>query len=367
MSEGTAVRFRAPGRVNLIGGHVDHHDGLVVAMAIDLGIVATARSTTARSTTARSATARRDQIVVSSAGFDGEVRVPADGSADPTSIEPRWGRLVGGVARALAERDLPAAGFVAELDSDLPVGGGLSSSAAFEVLVAMVATELASAPLAPIDLIDVAQRAEHLAMGVPCGIQDQTSIVVGGVVLLDVRDRSVEALDLPAGTTVVVVDSAVPRHLEATPFAARRAEALDAARRLGVTSLRDATPEQVADVPVARHVVSEIDRVARFADALRSGDVETAGRLMAASHRSSRDDYGSSTPELDRLVDELLAAGAHGARLTGGGYGGCVVALVADDAAEAICDEVVERYRTATGLDAASARVLHPARGAGRI
>jgi galactokinase len=350
-----AIRFRAPGRVNLIGGHVDHHAGLVVAMAIDLGLVATVGE------------AGSSDIVISSAGFDGEVRVPVDGSADPGSVEPRWGRLVGGVVRSLRERDLRAVGFEAAIESDLPVGGGLSSSAAFEVLVAMIATELAGASLDPLDLIDAAQRAEHLATGVPCGIQDQTSIVVGGVVLLDVRDRSVEALALPSGSTVVVVDSAVPRHLEATPFAARRAEALDAARRLGVASLREATPEQVADVPVARHVVSEIDRVERFAAALRSDDVETAGRLMAASHRSSRDDYGSSTPELDLLVDELLAAGAHGARLTGGGHGGCVVALVADDAAEAICAEVVDRYRSATGLDAATARVLHPAAGAGRI
>jgi galactokinase len=346
--------LRAPGRVNLIGGHVDHHGGLVVLMAIDLVVDATI-------------VLREEPVaVVRSAGHDGEVRVPVDGSAEPAEVEPSWGRLVGGVLRALAERDLPTAGFDASVVSTLPIGGGLSSSAAFALLIATAATSRSVPHPMPAQLMEVAQRGEHLASGVPCGIADQTSIVHGGVILLDAHDRSVEDLSLPAGSSVVVIESGLTRTLEGSPFAARRAEAMAVADRLGLASLRDALPADVADEPRARHVVSEIERVERFADALRAGDLETAGRLMVASHRSSRDDYGSSTPELDALVDELIAAGAHGARLTGGGFGGCVVGLVSEADARGACERVARSYLARTGLHA-TAHLVRPAPGVGEV
>ena len=251
------VTVRAPGRVNLIGGHVDHHGGLVVLMAID------------RWVEARVTPIVDPVAVVSSADYEGSVRLPIDGSVDPASVEPAWGRLVGGVLRALAERGHPTAGFDAAVTSSLPIGGGLSSSAAFAVLMSIAASGPGVESIAASTLIEVAQRGEHLATGVPCGVADQTSIVAGGVILLDARDRSVEPLELPDGASVVVVDSGVAR----TP---RALAVRDATRRgrwpqrydSGWRSLREATAADVAEEPRARHVVSEIDRVERFADAL---------------------------------------------------------------------------------------------------
>jgi galactokinase len=340
--------------VNLIGGHVDHHGGLVVLMAID------------RAVEARVSPIGEKVAVIRSADYEGSVRLPIDGSVDPSTVEPGWGRLVGGVLRAMAERDEPRIGFDASVTSSLPIGAGLSSSAAFSVLMAFAASGERVEPIAASTIIDVAQRGEHLATGVPCGIADQTSIVVGGVILLDARDRSIEPLVLPVGASVVVVESGVSRTLEGSPFAARRAEALATADRLGLATLRDASLADVATEPRARHVVSEIDRVERFAEALRAGDLESAGRLMVASHRSSRDDYGSSTPELDLLVDEMVAAGAYGARLTGGGFGGCVVGLVSEADAHDACDRVVGAYTARTGIGA-TAHVVAPAPGAGAV
>ena len=218
-----------------------------------------------------------------------------------------------------------------------------------EVLLARAILALADAEVEPMALARVAQRAEHIAMGVPCGIQDQVSVVWGGVVGLDVRDGSVEVLSLPAATSVVVVDSGVARTLEGSPWVTYRAETLATADRLGVDVLRDVPLDHVATDRRARHVVTEIDRATRFIEAMRAGDPVAAGELMVASHRSSRDDFGSSTPELDLLVDELMVAGAHGARLTGGGFGGCVVALVPDARAEEISAAVVRIATAATG------------------
>ncbi len=344
-------RFRAPGRVNLIGGHVDYHDGVVVAMAIDRSIDATVEPTD-------------DGFVrVTSAGFDGEVTVAADGGDDPSTIEPAWGRVIGGVVRVLAEDGVVCTGMRAHLAADLPVGGGLSSSAAIEVLIARAVAASAGVSVDPLGLALWAQRAEHVATGVPCGIQDQVSIVWGGVIALDVRTRTVSPLTLPAGTSVVVVDSGVPRALEGSPWAAYRAETFATARRLGHDVLRDAHPDEVASDPRARHVVAEIARAEEFIAALGRSDATAAGELMIASHASSRDDFGSSTVELDRLVDELVAAGAHGARLTGGGFGGCVVALVPSDRAATIVDHVVEVAAASTGR-VVRGHLVSPAPGA---
>lgn len=306
----------AAGRVNLIGGHVDFHDGLVVSMAIDREVRARARP-------------RDDELaVVVSADHDGTVAVPTDGSVDPRAVEPAWGRLVGGVVRSLVEHGLTLRGADVTVTSTLEAGRGLSSSAAFCLAVGSAVLAVAGRSLPARELAAAAQRAEHVATGVQCGIQDQMTSVMGGVILLDCRDLAVEALPLPHDTAVVVIDSGVVRTLEASPWARRRAESFEDARALGLDVLRDATVEQVAGRPRARHVVDEIARVSRFADALRRGDAEAAGELMTASHGSSRDLWRSSTTELDAIVEDLLARGAYGARLTGGGFGGCVVGLV---------------------------------------
>jgi galactokinase len=344
----------APGRVNLIGGHVDYHEGPVVATAMDLGVACTFRATTAA------------RVEVRSDDFDGAVSVAADGSDEPAGVEPRWGRLVAAVVAELAALGRPTVAIEATVAADLPAGCGLSSSAAFEVAIALALADAAEWSIAPLDLARACQTAELRATGVPCGIQDQVASIAGArgcAVLLDCRDLALTMLPIPPGTAVVVVDSGVARTLEGSPWAARRAESFADAASIGVRVLRDATRAQVADRPRARHVVDEIARVAQFADALRRGDVQAAGALMVASHESSRDLYESSVPELDRLVALLVGAGAYGARLTGGGFGGCVVALAPAGDAAAIAGRVAERYERETGRPA-RAFVSEPADGA---
>ena len=348
-------RFRAPGRVNLIGGQVDYHEGWVVSMAIDRDVVVTAR-------------ARADgRVVARSDELTGIVDISADGSDDPGAVQPAWGRVVGGVTRVLAELGRAAVGADISITSTVPIGGGLSSSAAFEVAVALALCDVAGLAPAPRDLALAAQRAEHVATGVPCGTQDQLASVfgqAGHALLLDCRSLEIEALLLPPELRVLVVHSGVPRTLEGSPYAQRRAESIEVGRSLGLRALRDATLEQVRDHPRGRHAVTEMARVRAFADALRTGDIDALGPLMLASHASSRDDMEVSTPELDALVECLVGAGALGARLTGAGFGGCVVALVPVGRADAIASAATAAYRESTGREP-TAWIVHAADGAG--
>lgn len=359
MREGAApVRHsRAPGRVNLIGGQVDYHEGLVVSMAIDRDVRVTA-------------VARADgRVVATSSELPGTVDVAADGRDEPAHVEPRWGRTVAGVVRVLAEAGRPPLGADLTITSTVPIGAGLSSSAAFEVAVMHALCDAASFPLAPLDLAAAAQRSEHVATGVPCGVQDQMTAVfgrAGHALAIDCRTLEVSPVPLPDAVRVLVVHSGVPRVLEGSPYAQRRAESLAVATRLGVRALRDATFEQVADEPRGRHAVTEIARVEAFAHALRRGDIDALGPLMLASHASSRDDMEVSTDELDALVDALTDAGALGARLTGAGFGGCVVALVPADSGDDARRRAVAAYEAATGRDA-TAWWVGAADGAGRV
>jgi galactokinase len=173
----------------------------------------------------------------------------------------------------------------------------------------------------------------------------------GYALLIDCRSLAVEPVALPAGIAWLVVHSGLPRTLGTTEYAARRAECEAVARRLGIASLRDADPDQVADEPRARHVVSENARVLATVDALRAGDLPALGRLLLASHASLRDDYSVSTSELDLLVDLLVADGAAGARLTGAGFGGCVVAAVQRNHADDVAAKAALRYRELTGYE----------------
>jgi len=348
-------RFRAPGRVSLIGGQVDYHEGWVVAMAIDRDVVVTARPRTDGRITARS----RD--------LDGVVDVAAGATGDPRAVDPSWGRAVAGVAHVLADLGRPPVGADLEITSTVPIGAGLSSSAAFEVAVALALCDVAGFELEPLALALGAQRSEHLATGVPCGTQDQLTSVfgrAGHALLIDCRTLAIEPLPLPDSLRVLVVHSGVPRTLEGTPYAQRRAESIAVGERLGVRALRDATLEQVHDEPRARHAVTEMARVRAFGDALRAGDVDALGPLMLASHASSRDDMEVSIPELDTLVECLVDAGAHGARLTGAGFGGCVVALVPAAGADAITESATATYRTRTDREP-TAWIVAAADGAG--
>jgi galactokinase len=239
----------------------------------------------------------------------------------------------------------------AAVTTTLPIGAGLSSSAAFEVAIALALGHAAGWAIGSRELALACQHAEHEATGVPCGIQDQLVAVAGvtdHALVIDCRDLAIEALPLPQGVTVLVVHSGVRRTLEGSKWAQRRAETEAVAERLGLSVLRDAEPDAVADHPRARHVVSEITRVHEFAGALRRGDVDTLGRLMLKGHASLRDDMEVSTPELDTLVECLVDAGAFGARLTGGGFGGCAVALVPSERAHSIAEQASAAYRART-------------------
>jgi galactokinase len=350
---------RAPGRVNLIGDHTDYQDGLCLPMAIDREVEVRVQE-------------RGDGIVVArSDAIRGVAELPADGTTDPATVEPRWGRSIAAVLQDLAERGRSPTGFDADVSSTVPLGSGLSSSAAFTVAVVIAAAEIGRLALDRRSIALAAQAAEQRATGLPCGVMDQMASVfgqAGHALLLDCRSLDIETIPVPASAAVVVVHTGVARRLEDSAYAERRRACEAAAAHLGVATLRDATPLQVADDPFARHVVSENQRVLAFVDGLRAGDLDRCGRLMSASHASLRDDFRVSTDALDALVDALVDAGAYGARLTGAGFGGCVVGLVAVDAVDAVDDVIaraVARYRSTTGLRPMPI-VVHAVDGAGR-
>jgi len=331
--------WRAPGRVNLIGDHTDYQDGWCLPMAVDRECRVTVAAPSGPGIRARSA-----QI-------PGVVEVAADGATAPSTVEPPWGRFVAGAVAACIAAGIPVAPGDLTVTSTVPLGSGMSSSAALAVALVVAFTDLAGAPRDRTDLARLAQDAELRATGVPGGLLDQMTAlhaVPGHVLLLDCRTLTVEPIPLPRALGVVVVHSGRARTLVGSPYAERRAQVEAAAAHLGVTALRDATEDQVRDDPRARHVVTENARVLAFADALRAGRTGELGPLMLASHASLRDDYAVSTPELDRAVDLLMEHGALGARLTGAGFGGCVVALVQRNHGDDVLAKVT-RTLAATG------------------
>ena len=342
-----------------MGDHTDYNDGFVLPVAIDRECVVAARP-------------RGDGVVfvrsLDVGPDDALVDVPADGTAEPATVEPAWGRYVAAVVRALAEAGRPPVGVEAVVASTVPPGAGLGSSAALEVAVAVALADTARFELPRDELALACQRAEREATGVPCGIMDQLASLAGELgraLLVDCRSLAVEPVPLPADVAILVVHSGVSRALAESEYAERRAACEAIARDLGIAALRDAQAADVADRPLARHVVSENARVHGAAEALASGDTAALGELFAASHASLRDDFGVSTPELDALVRALVAAGAVGARLTGAGFGGSVVALVARSDAERVAAEACARYRAETRRDP-TAFVCEAVAGAGR-
>jgi galactokinase len=316
------VRVFAPGRVNLIGDHTDYTGGFVLPMAIHLGTtVAGERG--------------GDLVRLSSDDLPGEAVIPLP-VEDPRSVSPPWARYVAGVAAVLQT----SVGFDGRASTTLPIGAGLSSSAALEVAIACALGFSGSA----LELALACQQAEHRATGVPSGVMDQLASaagVDGHALLIDCTSLAVTPVPLPpAGEVeVVVVHSGEHRELAGSAYAERRAACEAAAEAIG--PLRAATLDDVARLEDrvlrarARHVVSENGRVRQFADALLAGDLVACGRLMVESHRSLAVDFEVSTPGLDALVARLVAArGVFGARLTGAGFGGCVVALARPGALE---------------------------------
>jgi galactokinase len=314
---------RAPGRVNLIGDHTDYTGGLVFPMAID-------RETTI-------VFERSDDVALTSREFDGadggEVRFALP-VANAAGVRPAWGRYVAGVAAAMAERKLPVRGLRGSVSTTVPIGGGLSSSAALEVASALAFGIDADAST----VASVCRRAEHLATSVPCGIMDQLTSVAGvrdHALLIDCHTLDISPVRIPESLAVWVV-AVSSRTLDGSEYPARVAQCAAAEREIGPLRLADPdTVARIADPLVrarARHVVSENDRVREFAAALAAGDAREAGRLMYASHRSLARDFETSTAQMDSAVEHYSRVpGVHGARMTGGGFGGCVVVLADDE------------------------------------
>ena len=306
----------APGRVNLIGDHTDYTGGLVMPMAITLSTVVSGT--------------RGGRIVrLVSEQVEEEAVIPLD-VEDPFTMTPSWARYVAGVVAIMR----PTQGFTGTVKSTIPVGSGLSSSAALEVSVALTLGFEGSR----IELARLCQRAEQVASGVPCGIMDQLASaagVAGKALLIDCHTLGIEEVPIPAAVEVVVIHSGQERALASSAYAERTAQCNDAEEVVGPLRLIHdvAVLDAITDDLVrarARHVVTENERVRRFAAALRAGDFSAAGTLMNQSHASLAGDYAVSTDALDSLVERLRAIpGVLGARLTGAGFGGCVVALTA--------------------------------------
>ncbi|MBM3659729.1 MAG: galactokinase [Actinobacteria bacterium] len=350
--------WRAPGRINVIGDHTDYQDGLCLPMAIDRECRVVVAPPT-----------HPETVTATSAQMPGAVAVPTAGTTEPASVLPAWGRFVAGAVSACIDRGVavPACGLT--VTSTVPAGSGLSSSSALSVALVVAFTDLAGVTLDRVDLARLALDAEVRATGVPGGLLDQMAALHGvadHLLLLDCRALTAEPVALPRALGFVVVHSGRPRTLAGSAYAQRRAEVEAVARRLGLATLRDAAPEQVADDPRARHVVTENARVRAFADALRAGRTDALGPLMVASHASLRDDYGVSTPELDRAVDLLMAHGALGARLTGAGFGGCAVGLVQRNHADDVVAKVA-RALEAAGEPAPVAFAVRGADAAGEV
>jgi len=345
----------APGRVNLIGEHVDYNDGLVLPAAIDR-------------TTAVAAGPREDGllVLVTDAGQEGSFHAarlyPSERRA--------WTDYITGVAYLLQERGMPACGANLLVASNVPRGAGLSSSAALELAAAFALMALFGTSIPPVDTALLCQRAEHEFAGVKCGIMDQFVSCLGRVghaLLLDCRTLAYEHVPLPAGADLLVCDSGVRRALGSSEYNRRREECAqglrDLTRRLGpLAALRDVTPAQFAAhsdalSPVVRrrcaHVIGEIARVERSAAALRAGNLSEFGKLMYDSHLSLRRDYEVSCPELDHLVDICAEAeGVYGARMTGAGFGGCVICLVRRECADGVARRISAEYPARSGKKA---------------
>jgi len=349
-------RWHAPGRVNLIGDHTDYNEGFVLPMAIDREcLVAIAPGTD-------------DRVRARSHEIAGAVDVAANGGDNPRAVEPAWGRFVAGAVQAVTERGARLPGLELEVSSTVPTGSGLSSSSALSVALTLGLADAGGIELDRHEAAHVALDAEVRATGVPGGLMDQLTSLFGEAdhaLLIDCRSLDMEPIPIPDQMAVLVVHSGLPRTLVGSAYADRRAACERAAADLGLASLRDATLDQVRDNPKARHVVTENARVLACADALRVHDIDAIGPLLLASHASLRDDFEVSTPELDLLVDLLVDVGALGARLTGAGFGGCVVAIAPARDAHAVLAHTADRYRATSGLEP-SVFVAHASSAAGR-
>ena len=340
---------RAPGRVNLIGDHTDYNDGFVLPMAIDRAVWLALR-------------ARDDRrVVVHSTDFNEDATFALD---QGTARQSGWVEYLRGVAWALDDAGRPTAGWQGVVGGNVPLGAGLSSSAALELATARGFAAITGVIWQPVAMARLAQRAENEWVGVNCGIMDQLISAAGVIdhaLLIDCRTLETRAVPIPNRVAVVVLDTGTRRGLVDSAYNERRAQCEAAARLFGVAALRDVdgatflAREDELDPTTrkrARHVVTENERTLQAAELLERGDAEALGALMDESHRSLRDDFEVSRRELDTMVE--LARGESaclGARMTGAGFGGCAVALVRRDDADAFARSVADAYSAAVGIE----------------
>ncbi|MBR5878934.1 MAG: galactokinase, partial [Akkermansia sp.] len=337
----------SPGRVNLIGEHTDYNNGFVLPMALNnINVIAVAPSPTGK------------HRWIGALGEDMIEIDPADASKPG---DPFWSNYVRGVICMLGRRGIEVPAVDMLIDSNVPRGGGHSSSAAFEVSACTAQAALCGVEITPTERALIGQATEHEFVNVPCGIMDQFISANGRkdhALMLDCKDLSYLLIPMtdPA-VSVLVIDSAVKHSLADGGYAARRKNCEDACAILGVPSLREATLEMLEEKKAelgdlcyrrARHVIGENLRVATFAEAVHKADWDAAGVAMRASHASLKDDFEVSCGEVDTLVslaDTIPSAAAvYGARMTGGGFGGCIVALVKSEAVQQVAEEMIEAY-----------------------
>jgi galactokinase len=343
------IIVRAPGRVELIGNHTDYNDGFVLPMAIDRECLILARR-------------RMDRTIrIYSELFDETCEFELSPDLQPG--EPFWANFPKGVASLLLKAGKQLGGLDMTLACDIPAGGGLSSSAAIEIGYGRAFLAASGETIAPVDLALVGQQAEHTFAGAPCGIMDQFICALGKAdhaLLLDCRSREYELVPVPfQHASLLIADSKVKHNLGQSGYPLRRQQCFEVVDILKndlpqITHLRDvdmaaldAYKDKLDAVHYARarHVITENDRVMKMAEGFRSGDLALAGRMMNESHASSRDDYDVSCEELDFLVETAQSCkGVYGARMSGGGFGGCIVALVENDVAKEIESRLNDAY-----------------------
>ena len=344
--------IQAPGRVNLIGEHTDYNDGFVLPCAIDYQTVI--------------ACARRDdrQVRVMAVDYDNQQdSFSLDAPIEPLS-EPMWANYVRGVVKHLQQRDASFGGVDMVISGNVPQGAGLSSSASLEVAVGTVFQQLYQLKLDGAAIAVNGQEAENQFVGCNCGIMDQLISALGQqdhAMLLDCRTLGTRAVSMPEDVAVVIINSNFRRNLVGSEYNTRREQCETGARFFNKKALRDVTLEEFAaaeqqlDPLVAkrvRHVITENARTLEAADALSSGDLQRMGELMAASHASMRDDFEITVPPIDQLVEIVKAeiGPRGGVRMTGGGFGGCIVALMPTDLVDRVKAAVAQQYEAQTGI-----------------
>lgn len=340
----------APGRVNLIGEHVDYNDGFVLPMALPMVTVIVGKKNYTPSTC---------DVLTCFKGISEQNRAQFD-SSNLAKGSPKWLNYVKGVMFNFGSA---VPGFNAVINSNVPVGGGLSSSAALEVATLTFLEQLTARKIekASVKAL-ICQKAEHTFANMPCGIMDQLISVCGQkdrALLIDCRDLTTEQIPFEAaGLAVLICNSSVKHELSSSEYPLRREQCKQALQLMGLTSYRDASEKDLdalegADETLlrrARHVITEIQRTVAAAEALKANDFEQMGKLMIESHKSLRDDFNVSCHELDILVEATLGApGVLGTRMTGGGFGGCTVTLVRKDSIEAAVKEIDTIYSRKVG------------------